>query len=157
MVEHTPSKFLQVFKIICTPTPPIDKRYFLKISREGRVGVMDDRKTREERYKKRTRQRNKIEKDLLNQLGDNKNNSHYTELIKDYLFMWDTMQELKLDIKERGVSVFWQNSETQFGYKKNDSIREMTTVSNQMLKILNDLGLKPSKAEEVDEDDEIFL
>lgn len=118
---------------------------------------MDDRKTREERYKKRTRQRNKIEKDLLNQLGDNKNNSHYTELIKDYLFMWDTMQELKLDIKERGVSVFWQNSETQFGYKKNDSIREMTTVSNQMLKILNDLGLKPSKAEEVDEDDEIFL
>jgi phage terminase small subunit len=118
---------------------------------------MDDRETREERYKKRTRQRNKIEKDLLNQLGDNKNNSHYTELIKDYLFMWDTMQELKLDIKERGVSVFWQNSETQFGYKKNDSIREMTTVSNQMLKILNDLDLKPSKAEEVDEDDEILL
>lgn len=71
--------------------------------------------------------------------------------------MWDTMQELKLDIEKRGVSVFWQNSETQYGYKKNDSIREMTTVSNQMLKILNDLGLKPSKAEEADEDEEIKL
>ena len=112
---------------------------------------------REERFKKRTRRRNKIEKDLLEQLGEDKNNSHYRELIKDYLFMWDTMQELKLDIKERGVAIYWQNSETQFGYKKNDSIREMTTVSNQMLRILDNLGIKPSQAEEVDEDDEILL
>lgn len=112
----------------------------------------------EERFKKRTRQRNKIERDLLEQLGEeNNNNSHYKELIKDYLFMWDTMQELKLDIEERGVSVFWQNSETQYGYKKNDSISEMTKVNNQMLKILNDLDIKPSKAEEADEDDEIML
>lgn len=118
---------------------------------------MDTKKAREERYRKRTRQRNKIKNDLLDQLGENKNNSHYRELIEDYLFMWDMMQELKIDIKERGVSVFWQNSEHQKGYKKNDSVREMTTVNNQMLKILNDLGLKPSKAEEADEDDEILL
>ena len=110
---------------------------------------IENNKIREERFKKRSRQRNKIEKDLLDQLGeDKKNNSHHRELIKDYLFMWDTMQELKLDIENRGVSVFWQNSDSQYGYKKNDSIREMTTVSNQMLKILSDLGLKPSKAED---------
>ena len=91
---------------------------------------------REERFKKRTRRRNKIERDLLEQLGEeNQGNSHYTELIKDYVFMWDTMQELKLDIEARGVSIYWQNSETQFGYKKNDSIQEMVRVSNQMLKI----------------------
>lgn len=134
----------------------MDDKALEKIS--GAVRELKEQEAREERFKKRTRQRNKIERDLLEQLGEeNKNNSHYRELIKDYLFMWDTMQELKLDIEERGVSVFWQNSETQYGYKKNDSIREMTTVSNQMLKILNDLGLKPSKAEEADEDEEIKL
>lgn len=67
---------------------------------------------REERYKKRTRRRNKIERDLLEQLGEE---------------------------------------------NKNDSIREMTTVSNQMLKILSDLGLKPSKAEKDGDDGEILL
>ena len=67
------------------------------------------------------------------------------------------MQELKLDIQERGVSVYWQNSETQFGYRKNDSINEMTKVSKQMLSILDKLGIKPSKAEEVDDDGEILL
>src|SRR5690625_485018 len=118
---------------------------------------MDTKEDRKERFKKRTRQRNKIERDLLEQLGEDKDNSHYRELIKDYLFMWDTIQELKLDIKEKGVSVFWQNSETQFGYKKNDSIREMTTVSQQMLRILDKLGIKPSKAEEVDDDGEVYL
>lgn len=134
----------------------MDDKALEKIS--GAVRELKEQEAREERFKKRTRQRNKIERDLLEQLGEeNKNNSHYRELIKDYLFMWDTMQELKLDIEKRGVSVFWQNSETQYGYKKNDSIREMTTVSNQMLKILNDLGLKPSKAEEADEDEEIKL
>lgn len=119
---------------------------------------IEEGRLREERYKKRTRRRNKIERDLLEQLGEeNENDSHYKELIKDYLFMWDTIQELKLDIKERGVSVFWQNGEHQKGYKKNDSIREMTTVSNQMLKILSDLGLKPSKAEKDGDDGEILL
>lgn len=134
----------------------MDDKALEKIS--GAVRELKEQEAREERFKKRTKQRNKIERGLLEQLGEeNRNNSHYRELIKDYLFMWDTMQELKLDIEERGVSVFWQNSETQYGYKKNDSIREMTTVSNQMLKILNDLGLKPSKAEEADEDEEIKL
>lgn len=112
---------------------------------------------RDERYKKRAEQRNKLESCLIGELGKTNNkNSHYLELIKDYLFMWDTIQELKLDIQERGVSVYWQNGESQFGYKKNDSIREMTTVSNQMLKILNDLGIKPEKIEEAD-DNEFIL
>lgn len=116
------------------------------------------RESREERFKKRTRQRNKIEKDLLEQLDEeDRTISHYKELIKDYLFMWDTIQELKLDIKERGVSIYWQNSETQFGHKKNDSMREMTSISQQMLRIRDHLGIKPSKAEEADEDEEIKL
>ena len=116
-------------------------------------GGLEKRIEREKRYKERTRKRNKIEKDLLEQLGNSPNNSHYKALIKDYLFMWDTSEELKLDIQERGVSVFWQNGAHQKGYKKNDSIRELTTVNNQMLKILNDLGLEPSKAEVADDSD----
>lgn len=104
------------------------------------------KKEREGRFKKRVRKRNKIIRELEAQLGGDITEYH-SELIQDYAFMWDAMQELKLDIKERGVSIYWQNGEFQHGYKKNDSVREMTTVSTQMLKILSELDLKPSETE----------
>lgn len=110
-----------------------------------------------ERFKSRVRRRNRIERALIAQLGEDKNNAYYLELIKDYLFLWDTMQELKLDIETRGVSVYWQNSETQFGYKKNDSIGEMTRVSQQMLRILDNLGIKPTEDEADDLDGDTRL
>lgn len=118
---------------------------------------MDEKQDRKDRFKKRVRRRNKIERELIAQLKDEKNSSRYQELIKDYLFMWDTIQELKYDIKEKGVSVYWQNSATQFGYKENESIRAMTTVNQQMLKILGSLNIGMKKSEEVDADEKIRL
>lgn len=100
-----------------------------------------------DRFKQRVRRRNRIERALVAQLGKNQNEAYYLELIKDYLFLWDTMQELKFDIETRGVSIYWQNSETQYGYKKNDSIGEMTRVSQQMLRILDNLGIEPTEEE----------
>ncbi len=98
-----------------------------------------------------------IREDLLEQLRErNIVESHYIDLVNDYIALWEIKNELIKDIKEKGVSVKYQNGANQWGYKKNDSVRELTNVNNQMLKILNDLGLKPAKVE-VEQDEEFEL
>lgn len=85
-----------------------------------------------------------IKEDLLKQLNENETyGKHYEDLVNDYMALWDIKNRLIDDIKERGVSVEWNNGK-QTGKKKNDSISELNKTSAQMLKILNDLGLKPS-------------
>lgn len=84
-----------------------------------------------------------IEEDLLNQLevlgicG-----SHYVDLVRDYMALYDIKNELIKDIKKRGVSVVYNNGGGQKGFKKNESISELNKTNAQMLKILNELGLK---------------
>ena len=51
-------------------------------------------------------------------------------------------------------AIKYQNGEFQWGYKKNDSVRELTNVNNQMLRLLDSLGLKASKFESDDDDDD---
>lgn len=117
--------------------------------------IIDEEKiilARKARFSRRNNKRSQIRKDLIEQLGEDANSSHFKELVEDYLFMWDTVQELKYDIKERGVNIFWKNSDTQYGYKRNDSVPELTRVSKQMLVLLKDLGIK-ADIEEVDDDE----
>src|SRR5690554_4526159 len=95
-----------------------------------------------------------IKQDLLDQLERNGiYGQHYIDLVNDYISMWEIKNKLIKDIKEKGVSVKYQNGENQWGYKKNDSVRELTNVNNQMLRLLDSLGLKPSKFE-VEEDED---
>ncbi|HID0883027.1 TPA: P27 family phage terminase small subunit [Clostridium botulinum] len=96
-----------------------------------------------------------IKKDLLKQLEENETyGKHFEDLINDYIALWDIKNRLIADIKERGVSVEWNNGK-QAGKKKNDSIPELNKTSAQMLKILAELGLKPSPKENgSDNDDE---
>jgi len=95
-----------------------------------------------------------IKKDLVDQL-ERKGvyGRHYLDLINDYMSLWDIKNNLIEDIEKRGVSVHWCNGGGQEGYKKNDSIAELNKTSAQMLKILNELGLKASDFEVVDPDD----
>lgn len=88
-----------------------------------------------------------IRESLLDALQDNGIfGKVYEDLVEDYLKLWDIKNTLINDVKRRGVKIKWQNSETSFGYKKNDSVSEAVKVSAQMLKILLTLGLKPVKA-----------
>lgn len=94
-----------------------------------------------------------IKKDLLKQLESNGTyGKHYEDLIDDYMALWNIKNRLIEDIKERGVSIEWNNGK-QYGYKKNDSISELNKTNAQMLKILSELGLKP--VPQVDDNDEI--
>jgi|SRR5690606_13136258 len=99
--------------------------------------------------------RSEIKKDLIDQL-ERKGvyGRHYLDLVNDYMALWDIKNELIKDIKERGVSIKWQNGPKQWGYKKNDSIAELNKTNAQMLKILSELGLKAEPLEEIDDGDE---
>nr|WP_050608237.1 P27 family phage terminase small subunit [Clostridium niameyense] len=89
-----------------------------------------------------------IKRDLLKQLESNGTyGKHYEDLISDYMSLWNIKNRLIEDIKERGVSVEWNNGK-QHGRKKNDSISELNKTNAQMLKILNELGLKPIPQED---------
>ncbi|WP_066679343.1 P27 family phage terminase small subunit [Clostridium septicum] len=94
----------------------------------------------------------KIKEDLLKQLENNGvYGKHFEDLIDDYMALWNIKNRLIDDIKERGVSVVWNNGK-QHGYKKNDSISELNKTNAQMLKILSELSLKPT-AQSEDYDD----
>lgn len=88
----------------------------------------------------------KIYDSLKEQLLLTDNYNDYTEdLLQDYLTMYDTKCQLALDIEENGVSIEYDNGGGQKGKKSNPSIDLMNRTNAQMLKLLDALGLKPSK------------
>lgn len=91
-----------------------------------------------------------IERDLKRQLAKKSViQSHYIDLIDDYMALWDIKNMLIADIQERGVTVPGMRGE-----KKNDSVGELNKTNAQMLKILAELGLKAADIKLIIEDDE---
>lgn len=91
--------------------------------------------------------RETIRADLLGQLERNRTaGAYYTDLVEDYMELWDTKNKLTADIRERGVAV---KCVTQAGVnmRKNDSVGELVKLNAQMLKLLDSLGIKPAQAE----------
>jgi len=100
--------------------------------------------------------KSEIKKDLIDQLERNGVfGKHYLDLVNDYMALWEIKNKLIKDIKDRGVSIYWCNGGGQEGYKKNDSIAELNKTNAQMLKILNELGLKATKTDVTDDDEEM--
>ena len=96
-----------------------------------------------------------IEQDLLDQLERNGTvGEYYTDLVADYMSLWRTKELLYKDIRDRGVSVLYNNGGGQSGFKKNDSVDQVLKVNAQMLKILDAIGIKPSTSS-VGDDDEL--
>lgn len=95
-----------------------------------------------------------IKMDLLDQLDRNgTTGKYYRDLVDDYIELYDTKKKLIQDIKERGVTCRYQNGETQWGHKKNDSVDTLLKVNQQMLKLLDALGIKPSQDGDPDDND----
>lgn len=98
----------------------------------------------------------KVREDIKKRLASRCNpGGCYEDLIEDYMTMWLTKELLSADIRERGVSVEYDNGGGQKGRKKNESIDLMVKVNSQMLKLLADLGLTPSGDTDGDGDDEL--
>lgn len=87
-----------------------------------------------------------IKNDLLDQLDRNgTTGKYYVDLVCDYMDLWITKCLLVEDIQERGVSVEYDNGGGQKGRKKNDSVEQRIKVNAQMLKLLSELGIKPTQ------------
>jgi hypothetical protein len=98
--------------------------------------------------------RKEIKKDLYDQLERNGTFGRFFEdLIEDYMRLWDTKNALLEDIEARGVSVIYDNGGGQRGVKKNDSVDQVIRVNAQMLKILDNLEIKPAAGEMSDDDE----
>ncbi len=104
--------------------------------------------------------RKELYESLKEQLEINDNYNNYTEdLLQDYLTMYDTKCMLAQDIRERGVSIEYDNGGGQKGSRNNPSIDLYNRTNAQMIKLLDALGLKPSKMSKPqydgDDDDEL--
>ena len=85
-----------------------------------------------------------IRKSLLDQLERGGNDlPHFTDLVEDYMKMYVIKELANDDIRIRGTFVEWQNSEPQYGSKKNDSVDQVLKTNQQMIKLLDMLGIKP--------------
>lgn len=108
------------------------------------MGVSEIRKTK--KYKA-------IRASLLDQLERSGNDTpHFKDLVDDYMKMYEIKELAYQDVKERGTTVEWQNSETQWGYKKNDSVDQVLKTNQQMIKLLDKLGIEPDAVIEDDEE-----
>lgn len=91
--------------------------------------------------------RKSILDDLTDQLDRNGTTGQYfTDLVKDYMKLWDTKNLLIGDIEARGVTV---ESVTAAGVnlKKNDSVDQLIKLNAQMLKLLDSLGIDPAQSD----------
>lgn len=98
----------------------------------------------------------RIKQDLTDQLERNFTcGEHFSDLIDDYMALYETKNLLIEDIRKRGVTVEYNNGGGQKGVKKNESIEQLLKVNTQMLKILDALGIKAVQETDGDIDDEL--
>lgn len=87
-----------------------------------------------------------IRQDLIEQLERNGTvGKYYLDLVDDYMDMWVTKCLLVDDIQQRGVNVKYNNGGGQKGVKKNESVEQRIKINGQMLKLLSEIGIKPSQ------------
>lgn len=97
--------------------------------------------------------RENIKQDLLDQLDRNGTvGKYYIDLVSDYMHLWDVKNLLIEDIETRGVSVTAVSAQGVESTKKNDSVTDLLKTTAQMLKTLNELGIKPSQSGDVQDD-----
>ena len=97
----------------------------------------------------------KVKNDLLDQLkAKGMSGEHFNDLVNDYIYLLVTKDKLQEDIAERGVRVEYNNGGGQSGFRKNDSCDMLLKYNQQMLKILDYLGIKPSEILDTGEEDE---
>ena len=100
-----------------------------------------------------TPKRTKIKEDLLNQLTNlGKYDAFNLDLVEDYMTLYDLKMKVKKDIHDNGLRYKTTNGNGFETEKPNESVLNFTKINTQMLKILNDLGLKEPSSDSGDED-----
>ena len=102
--------------------------------------------------------RSEIKKDMLDQLERNGvYGSQYTDLVDDYVSMWDIKNKLLKDIRKRKIDIKWDNGGGQSGVKKNDSLTHLYKINAEMSNIRKELGLQPEKNKAVADENDLEM
>lgn len=102
---------------------------------------------------RRTKRYKEIKASLLDQLERSGNDAPYfLDLVDDYMKMYVTKELCAADIEARGVTVIGIGSTGQKTAKRNDSADQLLRTNQQMIKLLDMLGIKPVEAAEEDEE-----
>lgn len=142
-------------------TPPVKIKRILIFKRFTRVGPRQNIFSRAhvggDNVPKKTKHellREQIKRDLLDQLERNNTiGTYYTDMVDDYMKLWDTKNRLIADIEERGVAI--KNiTNAGINFKRNDSVGDLIKTNAQMLKLLDSLGIRPAQTDG-DEDAEM--
>jgi len=103
---------------------------------------------------KKTKTYRNIKKSLLEQLERGGNDEpHFIDLVEDYMKLYIVKELANKDVQERGTSIEWKNSDTQYGFKKNDSADLVLKTNQQMIKLLDALGIQPQDGADADDDE----
>ncbi len=120
--------------------------------REGGGGILKDIASTEKQIKRTKLYRN-VRRSLIDQLERSGNDTpHFLDLVEDYMKNWIVKELAYRDIQERGTSIEYRNSETQYGTKKNDNVDILLKAEQQMIKILEMLNIKPDMGVDADEE-----
>lgn len=102
--------------------------------------------------------RSEIKKDMLDQLERNGvYGCQFTDLVDDYMSMWDIKNKLLKDIRKRKIDIKWDNGGGQSGVKKNDSLTHLYKINAEMSSIRKELGLQPAKNKAVADEDDLEM
>ena len=110
--------------------------------------------------KKKKAKITKIRKDLTTQLeAKGLTGEYYKNLVEDYIFLLQQKEDAQEDILTRGNVVEYINSKGFPSQKKNENCEIILKNNQQMLKILEYLGIKPSEniSDSKDDVDDIDL
>ena len=95
-----------------------------------------------------------IREDLINQLElKGMHHSYYRDMVDQYCDYFEMKNDLMEDVKKKGVRVEVTSGNGFTTSKDNGSIMLSIKVTQTMLKILNDLGLREPVMSDVSEDD----
>ena len=102
---------------------------------------------------RRTKEYKQIRDSLIDQLERSGNDTPYfLNLVEDYMSMYVNKELCQNDVSERGLNITSVGSTGQLVTKKNDSIDTSLKINQQMIKLLDMLGIKPETGYEDDEE-----
>lgn len=96
---------------------------------------------------KRETLRKRVKKSLIEQLeAKGADVDVFLDQINDYMSMWDLKENLKDDIKENGLRMYYTASNGGKAEKDNPSVKQLPIVNKQMLMLLKQMDISTDKA-----------
>lgn len=95
-----------------------------------------------------------IKESLITQLrGRGADVPHFLSLIDDYMFLYDQVQKMKKEIRQKGMTYDAVSAAGKEYEKENPAVKNIVVFSRQMLSILKELNLSTDGVGALEDDE----